>query len=822
MSSEKMQSKKPEILSPAGSMESVRAAVNAGCDAIYIGGSRFGARAYADNPQGDQMTEVIRYCHRYGVKVYMTVNTLLKEHELRQELYDYIRPYYLEGLDAVIVQDTGVMNYLHRYFPDLDIHASTQMTLTMGQSTEILEPYGVTRIVPARELTLEELAQMRRNTGLEIEVFVHGALCYCYSGQCLFSSMLGGRSGNRGRCAQPCRQRYSLEGERSASYLLSPREHCSLGHIGELMKIGMDSLKLEGRMKRPEYVALTTEVYRKYVDLCASLGTEDFAKYLKAHQDMWQEDMRRLAELYNRQGFTSGYMEGKSGVPYEKKQGKGDMIAQQRPNHGGVLMGKVTAVDKHMVTYRLEREVHAQDVVEFRDAGLRPSYEYTLGEAKRVGALVKARYLKGSRIHTGDLVYRTKDAVLLEEIRDKYLKEDPKLSVTMHYNAKIDQPMELQVSVVQDGQKISCQVQGILCQKAEKNPADPEAVKRVLSQTGGTVFECCTCEVNLQGELFLPVGALKKLRREALDKLQQKLDQMGRREVLQEIHTINETDSELNGKAFTQSGEEKKIVSVLYEWQAEMALETQDVSAIYLRMEHMSDQLLRDLICRGAEKGIEMYLMMPVIFRSAVYETEKKKLGAGQSLYEMPELTGFVIRNMESFVFLTREAGILPERIITDANLYTANREAVCWWKDQGVAGSTLPLELTGEECGELTDQDRLEAVIYGYIPLMVSAQCIHRLSRGCGLETGDEDSLLRITDGKKRGFVVFNGCKYCYNIIYHETPLSLGEEKEELRKQGIRRFRYDFTIEDPARMREILQGALPKGQKGHYYLPVD
>lgn len=822
MSSEKVQLKKPEILSPAGSIESVRAAVNAGCDAIYIGGSRFGARAYADNPQGDQMAEVIRYCHRYGVKVYMTVNTLLKEHELQQDLYDYIRPYYLEGLDAVIVQDVGVMNYLHRYFPDLEIHASTQMTLTMGESTELLEPYGVTRIVPARELTLQELVQMRQSTGLEIEVFVHGALCYCYSGQCLFSSMLGGRSGNRGRCAQPCRQRYYLEGEKTAGYYLSPREHCSLEHIGELMSIGVDSLKLEGRMKRPEYVALTTEVYRKYVDLCASLGTGEFSEYLKAHQDMWQEDMRRLAELYNRQGFTSGYMEGKSGVPYENKQGKGDMIAQKRPNHGGVLVGKVTAVDKHMVTYRLERELHAQDVVEFRDAGLCPSYEYTLGEAKRAGELVKARYLKGSRIRTGDLVYRTKDAMLLEELRNKYLQEDPKLSVKMYFTAQMDQPMELQVTVMQNGEKISGRVQGILCQKAEKNPAGPDDVKRVLCQTGGTVFECRSCEVNLQGELFLPVGALKKLRREALEKLQQKLDQRGGREILPECYLSDKPDGAPEKEAVHKSREEKKIVSVLYEWQAAMALEAQDISTIYLRMEQMSDQVLRELIRRGAEKGVEMYLMMPLIFRSAVYEAEKKKLEGGKSLYEMTELTGFVVRNMESFVFLTREAGIQPDRIITDANLYTANREAVRWWKEQGVAGSTLPLELTGKECGELTGQDRLEAVIYSYIPLMVSAQCIHRLTRGCAMESGDRDQLLRITDEKKRGFVVFNGCKYCYNIIYHEAQLSLGEEKMELWKQGIRRFRYDFTIEEPAQMREILRGRLPKGQKGHYYLPVE
>ena len=253
-----------------------------------------------------------------------------------------------------------------------------------------------------------------------------------------------------------------------------------------------------------------------------------------------------------------------------------------------------------------------------------------------------------------------------------------------------------------------------------------------------------------------------------------------------------------------------------------MALEAQDISTIYLRMEQMSDQVLRELIRRGAEKGVEMYLMMPLIFRSAVYEAEKKKLEGGKSLYEMTELTGFVVHNMESFVFLTREAGIQPDRIITDANLYTANREAVRWWKEQGVAGSTLPLELTGKECGELTGQDRLEAVIYSYIPLMVSAQCIHRLTRGCAMESGDRDQLLRITDEKKRGFVVFNGCKYCYNIIYHEAPLSLGEEKMELWKQGIRRFRYDFTIEEPAQMREILRGRLPKGQKGHYYLPVE
>ena len=209
----------PEILAPAGSMESLKAAVAAGCDAVYMGGSKFGARAYAQNPEEDEMVAAIRYCHLYGVKLYMTVNTLLKEQEL-QSLPTFLRPYYEAGLDAVIVQDMGVLRVIHQCFPDLDIHASTQMTLTSGMGVDDrLAAYGVTRIVPARELSLTELQQMRQQTKMELEVFVHGALCYCYSGQCLMSSMQGGRSGNRGRCAQPCRMQYDIDG--SKRYLLS-------------------------------------------------------------------------------------------------------------------------------------------------------------------------------------------------------------------------------------------------------------------------------------------------------------------------------------------------------------------------------------------------------------------------------------------------------------------------------------------------------------------------------------------------------------------------------------------------------------------------
>ena len=254
-----------EILAPAGSWECLEAAVCAGADAIYIGGSRFGARAHADNLNEERMLEAIDYVHLHGRKLYMTVNTLLKEQELG-ELVDYLRPYYEQGLDAVIVQDIGAMRLIREAFPDLPLHVSTQATVTQTLSAQLFQRMGAERIVPARELSLEEIKNMKNATGLEIECFVHGALCYCYSGQCLMSSMIGGRSGNRGECAQPCRLPYRVENRKSAD-LMSLKDLCTIDMIPELVEAGIDSFKIEGRMKQPDYVYTVTQMYRKYTDI---------------------------------------------------------------------------------------------------------------------------------------------------------------------------------------------------------------------------------------------------------------------------------------------------------------------------------------------------------------------------------------------------------------------------------------------------------------------------------------------------------------------------------------------------------------------------
>lgn len=298
---EETMEKRAELLSPAGSFEGMKAVIAAGADAVYIGGRKFGARAYAANPENDTLLEAIDYAHLRKVRVYLTVNTLLKEEEIK-DLIPFITPCCRHGLDGILVQDFGVLSILHEHFPELPLHASTQMTVTGPYTACMLKELGVTRIVPARELSLPELKKIHDDSGLEVEAFVHGALCFCYSGQCLLSSMLGGRSGNRGRCAQPCRLPYSLEG-RTGSWL-SPKDLCALEQIPELIGAGVISLKIEGRMKQPEYAAGVTSVYRKYLDL-----------YEKdpAHFRVCQTDLQLLSDLYNREGFTDGYFHRHSG-----------------------------------------------------------------------------------------------------------------------------------------------------------------------------------------------------------------------------------------------------------------------------------------------------------------------------------------------------------------------------------------------------------------------------------------------------------------------------------------------------------------------------
>lgn len=302
-----------EILAPAGSMESLKAGILAGADAFYVGGSRFGARAYAKNFEEEELLEAIDLAHLYRKKIYLTINTLLKDEEV-ESLGEYLKPYYLRGIDAVIVQDIGVLDYIQKRFKGLEIHASTQMNICHAKGGNFLKRIGVSRVVPARELSLKEISCLKEETGLEVECFVHGSMCYAYSGQCLFSSLIGGRSGNRGQCAQPCRLSYQF-GETKDVDLMSLKDLCTIDQIPSLIESGIDSFKIEGRMKSPDYVYTVTSLYKKYVDFYFRTGREAYK--------VSKEDKKILFEAYQRRGYTEGY--------YRQKNHR-SMISLHRPN----------------------------------------------------------------------------------------------------------------------------------------------------------------------------------------------------------------------------------------------------------------------------------------------------------------------------------------------------------------------------------------------------------------------------------------------------------------------------------------------------------
>lgn len=823
---------KPEILAPAGSMEGLKAAIAAGCNAVYIGGNRFGARAFANNLDQDEMLEAIAYCHLHDVKLYMTVNTVLKDREIKEALFSYLRPYYEAGLDAVIVQDMGVLRFISRHFPKLAIHASTQMTLTMGKGKEFLEKYHVNRIVPARELTLRELCTMRRETSMELEVFVHGALCYCYSGQCLFSSMLGGRSGNRGRCAQPCRLPYHMaEQNRSEdAYLLSPKELCNLPYLAEMIEAGIDSFKIEGRMKRTEYTAFVTSMYRKYVDLYFALGKEKYRDYIKKNQKEWEEDLQNLSDLYNREGFTQGYLTGQAGDSAQRHPGqKGTMLASKRPKHGGVLVGTVQKVNPKEVIYKVQKTIHAQDVVEFRNHSLTPSYEYTLGEDVPAGTLVTAHYKKGSEIRIGDQVYRTKNAVLLEKIVQDYLRTNEQVSVQGHCVAPKGQPLSLTVTL--KGQTICCQ--GEICQKAKKRAIDESDIRKILQKTGNSPFYFEKLSIEAEENVFLPVGAIKQLRRDAFEQVRKQfLAQFWREDTVISEDINNREKDDQKGHAVSKESLKPQIAtSVTTFEQAAAVCANPKVDRIYFETAVMTEKELSQAYHLAKEKQKEVWLAMPVIFRHAIWDRFEHKIQIiRENAYGQKDIPliediwdGYLIRNTESFAFLTKYIPKEKLRIRLDHNMYVMNEEAQRFWKEQNVTLFSTSLEATKRELEAFQNYEPMEIPVYGKIPLMVSAQCIQANQKVCVCQDPKEwHKQIVFEDQKKRRFVCVNYCRYCYNIIYQDIPLYL----EEIADQSTTiagSIRYSFTTESASLVERILQGNMPcKTQRGHFDLGIE
>lgn len=472
---------KVELLAPAGDMDALVAAVQNGADAVYVGGRLFGARANASNFDGEGLEGAVKYCHMHGVKLYMTVNTLVSDSEMPQ-VYQMVAQAVDAGIDAAIVQDLGVAQMIKRCFPQLSQHASTQMSVASKRGAQYVKALGMTRVVPARECTLEEIGQIAQ-TGLEVEIFVHGALCVGYSGQCLLSSMIGGRSGNRGRCAQPCRLTYSMDGKKR--YYLSPADLCALGHVPELVRAGATSLKIEGRLKRPEYVAIVTAAYRRALDAAQNGTSFDPSS-----------DMEELIKIFNRGGFTRGYAFGSNDA---------GVMATERPNHWGQRVGSVLQVQNGRARVQLSEPLHQGDGLEARGIGGAHGVLVTSvdGNSIRVPEGVRA----------GDVLFRTTDAQQLNRAQQSYAKEHRTTKVDAQFTARIGAPCQL----VLDGHKAV----GAQVERATGRPLDAGAVRKQIGKLGDTVMELDQLECRLDEGAFLPVSALNALRRDAAQACEQ-------------------------------------------------------------------------------------------------------------------------------------------------------------------------------------------------------------------------------------------------------------------------------------------------------------
>ena len=704
-----MTEKKLELLAPAGSYEIFQAVLNAGADAVYVGGSQFGARAYANNFSEEELLRAIDDAHIHGKQLYLTVNTLLKEDELNTQLYQYLLPYYRQGLDAVIVQDMGAFSLIREYFPDLDIHTSTQMTVANRYGAQLMKDLGANRVVTAREMSFAEIKDISDHVDIEIESFIHGALCYCYSGQCLLSSMLGGRSGNRGRCAQPCRLPYEVYDEHRKKipvgpYILSPKDLCTIESIPQLAESGIYSFKIEGRMKQAEYAAGVVSIYRKYIDRYLEYGAKDYK--------VSAEDNRKLFDFGNRSGFTSGY--------YEQHNGK-NMITFQKPNHA-----------------------------------------------------------KGNE-------------QLQDQIRNAYCNQQKKEKIKGILTLSKDLPAMMEVSLG----NVSFTATGNLVQPALKQPLSAEKIRENAEKTGNTPFEFAQLHIDAQEDIFLPMKALNQLRRDALSGLEEKLVLSYRRKEEVSDEPVSKKNENIQ-KSLPGSQKEHYSASVESRQQLAPVLTSDWIEDVYLDPACYSRRTILTELAEDATSihahGKRAYMVLPTVFRKNTSDFYLEHADA----FIKTGADGVLVKSYDALAFVLENWTDLP--VILDQGMYSFNSRAIGLLRQYHPLRLTAPFELNRHELS-MRDNTDSELLLYGYLPLMTSAQCVHANALRCDKER----QITWLKDRYGKFFPVKNHCFACYNTIYNSTPLILFGYEKDLKKAGFSCYRISFTIEKPKEVEKIL-----------------
>lgn len=770
-----------ELLAPAGNFDALRAAVNAGADAVYLGGNAFGARAYAGNFDEDELLKALDYAHIRDKKIYLTINTLLKDNELEEKLYDYLLPYYKEGLDAVIVQDWGVFDLVRESFPDLDIHASTQMAVTGPYGAQTLKEMGAARVVLARELGLDDIREIDKNVDIDIECFVHGAMCYSYSGQCLLSSMAGGRSGNRGRCAQPCRMTYN------GKYLMSMKDMCTLSLIPEMIEAGVNSFKIEGRMKSSEYVAGVVSVYRKHIDKCMSELEGSSRAGITGKTDKtdkaYERDIIMLSDLYNRGGFSQGYYKG----------GKGqEMISLSRPNHQGTRALEVVSSAFGSAICTALVPLNAGDVFEIEE-----DFNYTVGRDFPKGSRVELKLPKKYRIKTGRRLYRIHNKSLIDSLGQNYIAKDNKILIKGMAVLSVGCAAKLVVS--RGG--VSLEVEGSIVQPALKQPLTKDGVYAQLNKTNETPYAFESLEIIMDDNVFMTNGQLNELRRNTLEMMTEALCACYRRDVCTakplQIRQSHDADMQKNSDLpvnvmFDTLKTDDKVFSAV--------LACENIDGIYIEEEAYRDaDALKSAVDKIHRAGKKAYISLPYVVRGKTIQ----RLVSAVDGFKETEADAWLIRNLET-------AGIFKKhfpgaKLIADAWLYSYNRRAVSAYRRQfpKIERNTAPYELDHKELASVGMYNS-EITIYGSIPVMMSENCVRKTMGQCDRKNSD----ITVTDTKGKNFRIASRCQNCYAVMYNSSPLFLGSTGNTLLDLKPESLRIIFTDEDAKTIFEVINAS--------------
>ena len=711
----------PEILAPCGNMAAFHAALSSGADAMYLALKSFGARAYAANFELSELLQVIEEAHLHERKIYLTLNTLLKDEELNR-IPAVMDPLYRAGLDAVLVQDLGLYRLLRERYPELMLHASTQMNLCSAEGAEYAKALGFTRVVPARELTLEELKAIRDKADIEVEAFVHGAMCYCYSGRCYLSSFQGGRSGNRGRCAQPCRKRIN------GAYRFSMKDLCTLTDVPALVDAGIDSLKIEGRMKNEYYVAACVDAYRTLVE-DHRLGVYSEEKALKLEE--------RLAEVFNRGGFTHGYL----------RQVKGpDMLDMEMPGRAGVPIGEILGIADGKISILPEKELNRGDSLEIRLSPEEEPVRLTVGERIPEGKKSCLAAPSTRRLSSGMQIYRVRNARITQELEDRFLKALPQIPVWMEIELSAGKRLKLITRSVGDTEY---EAEGIVAESANARPVTDAVLRDKIGTLSDTGFELKELIIRNDKQSFIPAGEIKRLRRESLEWLRKELIQRGHRPESQKYGDLIETaaDKNTDHAPVIPEGPVCFVTSVR---QARYLMLLPKKPSVIVFRNDLSYMDPAELKLFSEKRGDVRFIVgFPAIYRSLIAEETMEEL-----FLLAESLDGAYLPGIDSLAWYLKRIGNAPgdKVIFLGEALYQYNHSAAEHFRKEAARTGRIlwtqsPVELSKDEAPAAS-----VTLVYGKLPLMRTVQDPGDLGRS--------------------GMRLLQNPKMCYNSVLSDHPV--------------------------------------------------